>query len=155
MGTAKNTPSSRPFASHTTVRHHRVLAAHGSARCIKPLKWIESAPTNSGNITSTIRLYAIVNVTRNCFQLAVISEPLSIPFTTHYCLMHSLHPTSSMTWYSHLTHTSYLAYILVHLSCTPAATTGKTLTNSPSPAYCGGIRACTNAPAAINIANKL
>ena len=51
--------------------------------------------------------------------------------------------------------THLLLYIFAHLSSIPAATTGKTLTSSPSPANSGGMRACTNAPAASRIANTL
>jgi len=42
-----------------------------------------------------------------------------------------------------------------HLNCIAIATTGNTLTNSPNPAYAGGILALGNAPAASKIAKRL
>ena len=44
---------------------------------------------------------------------------------------------------------------LVQRSCIATATTGNTLTSSPIPAYAGGIRTSTKAPAASRIAKRL
>ena len=44
---------------------------------------------------------------------------------------------------------------LNHFNCMATRTTGRTLTISPRPAYAGGTRACTNAPAANKIAMRL
>ncbi len=52
-------------------------------------------------------------------------------------------------------HPSYLLNHLFHFMCRATSTTGTTLTTSPSPAYAGGNRALTNAPAANRNATRL
>lgn len=49
----------------------------------------------------------------------------------------------------------YLHVNLIHRNCIATAMTGSTLTSSPSPAYAGGIRTVTNAPAASRMAKRL